>query len=320
MESKSIVPQWGEKRYNNINDDWRRRFGEKIGKVTLDAGFTCPNRDGTLSDQGCRFCSPAGSGDFVALPGATLAQQYERGREVISNKWPVRKYIAYLQSFTNTYAPAERLREIYQSVLSLPGVVGLAIATRPDCLPQAVLDLLAEINQQHYLLLELGLQTIHDRSAAAMNLQYNFADFCTALEQLQVRQIDVCAHIILGLPGEDRQDMMATAQALAELPLQGIKIQLLHLLRGTPLAEEYEEHPFPFLSQAEYVDLVTDIIGILPPSLVIHRLTGDGPRHLLLGPRWSLNKRAVLNAIDQTLVQKSSWQGKFYAKNSPSDS
>ncbi len=310
MNQASPPQYWGDKRYNNINYDLRRQFGEKIGKITLDGGFTCPNRDGTLGRGGCLFCSSLGSGDFIAARGKSIIQQYEKGREGMQNKWAVNKFIAYLQSFTNTYAPLEKLRDIYSAALTLPDVVGLSIATRPDCLPDEVLDLLEEFNQQHYLLVELGLQTIHSRSADYLNMKYDYLNFMNAVDKLQARHIKVCAHIILGLPGENRSDMMATASAVAGLPIQGVKIQLLHLLLGTPLAEVYKQQPFPFLSQEEYVDLVTSIIEILPPAMVIHRLTGDGPRQLLIGPRWSLNKRAVLNAIDRELVRKNSWQGK----------
>lgn len=315
MTNYSSPQYWGDKRYHSLNYHLRGQFGEKIGKITLDGGFTCPNRDGSLGRGGCLFCSPSGSGDFIAARNKPVAEQFDQGREVIQNKWAVNKYIAYLQSFTNTYAPIEKLREIYAAVLALPGVVGLSIATRPDCLPDEVLDLLAEINKHHYLLVELGLQTIHERSADFCNLKYNYRDFLIAVDNLKARQINVCTHIILGLPGEDHNDMMATAGAVADLPIQGIKIQLLHLLRNTPLAEVYERQPFPLLSQEEYVDLVTGIIEILPPSMVIHRLTGDGPRQMLLGPVWSKNKRAVLNAIDRELVKKNSWQGKLYNKN-----
>lgn len=307
---------WGDKRYHSLNFHWRQLFGEKIGKIVLDGGFTCPNRDGTKGWGGCIFCSPAGSGDYIAARGQSIARQYEQGRETLQNKWVVNKYIAYLQSFTNTYAPVERLREVYKAVLGLPGVVGLSIATRPDCLPEEVLDLLAEISRQHYLIVELGLQTIHERSADYCNLKYGYRDYLNAVDKLLARQIKVCSHIILGLPGEDRNDMMATAKAVASLPTQGIKIQLLHLLYHTKLAEIYEKQPFPFLSQEQYVELVVSILEILPPAMVIHRLTGDGPRSTLIGPDWSRNKRAVLNDIERELIRRNSWQGKFYANDS----
>jgi hypothetical protein len=307
--------KWDDKRYHSLNYYLRQQFGEKIGKITLDGGFTCPNRDGTLAWGGCLFCSPSGSGDFIAARGKPIDEQFAQGREVIRKKWDVDKYIAYLQSYTNTYAPVDKLRQLYETALALPGVAGLSIATRPDCLPEEVLDLLGEINQHHYLTVELGLQTIHERSADYFNLQYNYQHFLKALDDLQSRKINVCTHIILGLPGEDRDDMMATATALAGLPIQGIKIQLLHLMRGTPLAKIYENQSFPFLSKQEYVDLVVNILEILPPQMVIHRLTGDSPRKTLIGPAWSMDKRSVLNAIDRQLLVENSWQGRLYRKN-----
>lgn len=312
--------RWGDKRYNSLNYQLRRQFGEKVGKVTLDGGFTCPNRDGSLAWGGCAFCSAKGSGDFIACRGKAIAEQYEQGQKTLRNKWAVNKYIAYLQSFTNTYAPVDKLREVYTAALSLPGVIGLSIATRPDCLPEDVLDLLEEINRRHYLIVELGLQTIHQRSADLLNLQYYYRDFQGAVEKLRMRNINVCVHIILGLPGEEREDMMFTAQAVARQPVQGIKIQLLHLLQDTPLAASYAQSPFPLLSREAYVDLVADIIEILPPQIVIHRLTGDGPKTSLIGPAWSMGKRAVLNAIERELRLRNSWQGKGYGKNSPGES
>lgn len=304
-------PLWGDKRYHSVNYHLRQQFGDKIYKISLDGGFTCPNRDGFKAVGGCAFCSPFGSGDFVFARDKSIAEQFEQGREVMQKKWTGQRYIAYLQAYTNTYAPIARLREVYATTLAQPGVIGLAIATRPDCLPEDVLDLLGEINQQHYLSIELGLQTIHQRSTKFLNMHYDYQDFLKALQNLRERNIDVCAHIILGLPGEDLKDMMATALALATLPIQGIKIQLLHLMRNTPLAKLYSREPFSFLSQEEYVKLVVSILEILPPDMVIHRLTGDSPRQLLIGPTWSLNKRAVLNAIDKELSIQNSWQGKY---------
>lgn len=303
---------WDDKRYHSLNYHLRQQFGEKIGKIALDGGFTCPNRDGSLAWGGCLFCSPSGSGDFIAAREKSMAEQFAQGREGLQKKWAVNKYIAYLQSFTNTYAPTEKLRQVYETALAQPGVAGLSIATRPDCLPDEVLDLLAELNYHHYLTVELGLQTIHERSADYFNLKYHYQDFLQAVDNLRTRQINVCAHVILGLPGEDRDDMLATANAVARLPIQGIKIQLLHLMRGTPLAKIYENQSFPFLSKEEYVDLVVSFLEILPPQMVIHRLTGDSPRKTLIGPAWSMDKRSVLNAIDRELLIKNSWQGKFY--------
>ncbi len=313
MDNQREQPQlWGDKRYHSLNYHLREKFGEKVSKISLDAGFSCPNRDGSLGWHGCAFCSARGSGDFVAVPQESLAEQFRQGKEIMQKKWPVKKYIAHLQSFTNTYAPVSSLRKIYYSLLELPGVAGMAISTRPDCLPEEVLNLLAEINQKTFLWVELGLQTIHKHSSQYLNLHYDYNDFLLAINALRRRNIAVCAHIILGLPGEKRKDMLATAQALSALPVQGIKIHLLHLMKNTPLADIYAQQPFAFLSQEEYVDLVVDILEILPPQMVIHRLTGDSPRDLLIGPTWSLSKKNVLNAIDRELKKRNSWQGKCF--------
>ena len=230
----------------------------------------------------------------------------------MQRKWPGQKYIVHLQAYTNTYAPVETLRKIYYSALKQPSVVGIAISTRPDCLPEEVLNLLAEINEQTFLWVELGLQTIHKRSSQILNMHYDYDDFLQASNGLRQRNIAGCAHIIMGLPGEEREDMLATAQALAALPVQGLKIHLLHLMKNTPLAENYARQPFALLSQEEYVNLVVDILEILPPQIIIHRLTGDSPRDLIIGPMWSMNKKNVLNAIDRELKNRNSWQGKYF--------
>jgi radical SAM protein (TIGR01212 family) len=230
---------------------------------------------------------------------------------MMHRKWVQGKYIAYYQAFTNTYALPQQLESLYNLALEQPGVVGLAIATRPDCLPLPVIELLAEINRKTYLWVELGLQTSHDRTARAMNMHYCFADFQKALTELRAINIETCAHIIFGLPGETRQDMQETSRIVAGLDIQGIKIHLLHLMQGTLLAQIYQNSPFPFLEPLEYVDLVIDLLEILPPGVVIHRLTGDSPRNLLIGPRWSLNKWEVLNLIDRRLEERNTWQGKY---------
>lgn len=302
---------WENKRYHSINFHLRQKFGQKVFKITLDAGFSCPNRDGKLAVGGCAFCSPRGSGDFVAAHELSLAEQFRQGQEIMHKKWAGEKYIAYLQAYTNTYAPVEKLRNIYQTALSLPGVEGLAIATRPDCLDEEVLELLSEFNQACYMWVELGLQTVHKQTAELLNLHYDYEDFLKALTGLRARNIECCAHIILGLPGESRKDMFATARAIAGLPLQGVKIHLLHLMKNTPLVQMYDQEPFAFLTQEEYVNLVADILEILPPQMLIHRLTGDSPRNLLIEPKWSLKKCEVLNAIDRELKVRNSWQGKY---------
>jgi radical SAM protein (TIGR01212 family) len=302
---------WENKRYHTLNWELRNHFGQKIFKIPLDAGFTCPNRDGKLSNQGCLFCSSRGSGDFAGDRKLDLPEQFTQVKEVMHKKWPKGKYIAYFQAFSNTYGSAGHLRQLYDFALNQSDVIGLAIATRPDCLPEDVLDLLSELNQRTYLWIELGLQTIHEKTAEAMNLKYNFADFKRTLAKLQVRNIRTVAHMILGLPGETCEEMLQTGEILAELPIQGIKIHLLHLMKDTPLAKIYEKEPFPFLSQENYVDMVIKILEKIPPDVVIHRLTGDSPRRTLIGPTWSLNKWEVLNSIDSKLSDRNTWQGRL---------
>lgn len=298
------------KRYHTFNEHLRERFGEKIFKVSLDAGFTCPNRDGTLGTGGCVYCSERGSGDFAGDQRLSISDQFIEVKERMAKKWPDAQYIAYFQAYTNTYASVGRLRKIYEEALAEEKVVGLSISTRPDCLPEEVLDYLDELNQRTYLWVELGLQSRHDRTMEWIGRGHDYAQFLQGLGQLHTRGIRVCAHIILGLPGETRAEMMETAQAVAKLPLQGIKIHLLHVLRGTPLATIFQNEPFDLMTKEEYVSLVVDILEILPPEVVIHRLTGDGPPDVLIGPLWSRKKWEVLNAIDAELERRESWQGK----------
>lgn len=307
---RNFLWQNGEKRYHTLNKHLREVFGEKVFKVSLDAGFTCPNRNGLLGWGGCVYCSSRGSGDFAGQVEKSIPEQFTEVKEIMSRKWPNAKYLAYFQAYTNTYAPIERLREVYEQALQEEGVVGISIATRPDCLPEEVLDYLEELNQRTYLWVELGLQSIHDQTMEWVGRGHTYSDFLKGLEKLNRRNIQVCAHMILGLPGETLEDMMVSARAVAELPLQGVKLHLLHVLRGTPLAKIYEREPFPLLSQEEYVTLVTDILEILPPQMIIHRLTGDAPRQDLIAPQWSLKKWEILNAIDCELETRGSWQGK----------
>ncbi|MCB8817029.1 TIGR01212 family radical SAM protein [Desulfosporosinus shakirovi] len=299
-----------KKRYLTFNEHLRNRFREKVFKVSLDAGFTCPNRDGTLGWSGCVYCSERGSGDFAGDQKLPLHDQFVEVSERMKRKWPSAKYIAYFQAYTNTYASPERLREVYEEALAEENVIGLSVSTRPDCLPEDVLDYLEELNRQTYLWVELGLQSSHDRTMEWIRRGHDYSRFLKGLEQLRSRGIQVCAHIILGLPGESKAEMLETARAVAGLPIQGIKIHLLHVLRGTPLATIYESKPFELMTKEDYVSLVVDILEILPPEMVIHRLTGDGPPDDLIGPLWSRKKWEVLNAIDAELELRDTWQGK----------
>lgn len=308
-----MTKKWGDKRYNSLNYFLREKFNEKVFKISLDAGFSCPNRDGRISKGGCIFCSERGSGDFTGKSSDIIEQFYEV-KEMMNKKWKSGKYIAYFQAYTNTYATIEVLREKYYSILKLQDVVGIAIATRPDCLPLEVLDLLSEINQKTYLWVELGLQTTNDETAKVINRGYDLETYIKAVNELKKRNIDVVSHVIFGLLGETKEDMLKTVEFVANTKTQGIKIHLLHLMKGTRLVDFYNEGRLKFLSFDEYVDLVVESINILPENMVIHRLTGDSPRELLIGPMWSLKKWEVLNEIDKRLEEKDIWQGKGYAQ------
>lgn len=313
MDMKPHTPRvWGDKRYHSLNYHLRQKYGCKVFKIPLDAGFTCPNRDGTYSVSGCLFCTPRGSGDFAGQRSLDLSQQFCQVKEMMHRKWRAAKYIGYFQAFSNTYASPGRLRQIYMEIAAQPGVVGLAIATRPDCLPVEVMEVLDEVRLHTDLWVELGLQTIHEKTAQAMNLQYDCRDFETALKLLGEHHIETCAHIILGLPGESREDMMETAAYLARSPVQGVKIHLLHVMKNTPLGLKYQKDGFAVLDEEQYVNLVVEVLEILPADMIIHRLTGDSPRELLIAPQWSLKKWEVLNRIDQVLLQRDTWQGKRY--------
>ncbi len=301
---------WGDKRFHTWNWEMRGTFGAKVFKVMLDAGFTCPNRDGTIAAGGCTFCSARGSGDFAGSRRDDLVTQFASVRDRQHLKWPEAKYIGYFQAYTNTYAPVETLREYYEEILRQPGVVGLSIATRPDCLPDDVVDYLAELNQRTYLWLEMGLQTVHESTSELINRAHDTACFRDAVSRLRARGIRVCAHIIYGLPGETHDMMLETGRQTAAMDVQGIKIHLLHLMRKTPMVRQWREGLLRFLDMEEYVGLVVDTLEMLPPEMVVHRLTGDAPRDLLIGPMWSLRKWEVLNAIDAELARRNSWQGK----------
>lgn len=305
---------WGDKKYHTLSHHLKQKFGEKIFKVMLDAGFTCPNRDGSITTGGCTFCSTRGSGDFAGSRRDDLITQFNDVKERQHKKWPNAKYIGFFQAYTNTYAPVEVLREYYETILEQEDVVGLSIATRPDCLPDEVVELLAELNKKTDLLVELGLQTIHDITAKRINRGHDTACYYEAVEKLQKHNIQVCSHVIFGLPGETEEMMLDTVDAVAHMGVQGIKIHLLHLLKKTPLVKEYDAGLFELMEKDDYIRLVVDALEILPPEMIIHRLTGDGPPDLLIGPMWSRKKWEVLNAIDWELNRRDSWQGKRFMK------
>ncbi|MGY4689159.1 TIGR01212 family radical SAM protein [Salibacterium sp. K-3] len=311
-EQETHPLKWGEKRYHTWNYHLREHFGEKIFKIPLDGGFTCPNRDGQAASGGCTFCSARGSGDFAGDRKDDLVTQFHEIKDRMHQKWKNGKYIGYFQAFSNTYAPVEELREMFEVILEQDGVVGLAIATRPDCLPDDVVEYLAELNERTYLWVELGLQTVHESTAELINRAHDFECYKEGVNKLRAHGIRVCSHIIDGLPQETHEMMKETAAEVAKLDVQGIKIHLLHLLKHTPMVHQYEQGLLEFMDMEEYVNLVVNQIELLPPDMVIHRLTGDGPADLLIGPMWSLNKWEVLNAIDAELERRNSWQGRYY--------
>lgn len=298
--------------YYSFNDALQERYGEKVYKLTLNAGCTCPNRDGKLGTRGCIFCSEGGSGDFAGSPSLSITEQIEEEKKRLSRKRPARKYIAYFQAYTNTYAPVDYLRKVYTEAIEHPEIVALSIATRPDCLGTEVLDLLTELNQQKPVWVELGLQTIHEKTAVFIRRGYPLAVFDEAMAQLEARNLETIVHVILGLPGETKEMMLDTVRYLNHTGAAGIKLQLLHILKHTDLADYYEQTGFHVLTLEEYVDLVISCLEVCRPDMVIHRITGDGPKDLLIAPLWSSAKRQVLNSIHRELKLRDTWQGRCY--------
>ncbi len=291
----------------------KQRFGGRVHKISIDAGFGCPNRQGGRDAHGCLFCDPGGSGAVGMARNEPIAVQLERSKELMRRKYRAKYFIAYFQPFSNTYAPVDVLRRCYDQALAVDDVVGLAVGTRPDCLPPETLELLAEYEQRTYFWLELGLQTTHDRTLDYLQRGHDYQCFLDSYRQAKALGLRVCVHLILGLPGESREDILATAEEMARLKIDGIKLHLLHVLEGTPLGELYQQGQVPMFAMQEYVELVVDVIERLPPETLIQRLTGDGPRHILLAPLWSMNKWEILNAIDAELVKRGTVQGERYA-------
>lgn len=301
--------RWGEKRYNSLNYFLREKFKEKVYKVSLDGGFTCPNRDGTLSKEGCIFCSDSGSGEFAGSRKKSITDQIEEQLKLISKKFPSGNVIAYFQNFTNTYGDLEYLKKVYEEALSHPRVVGLAIATRPDCIDDKVLDLLEELNNKTFLWIELGLQTSDEKTAVDINRGWKLEVFNDTMNRLNNRDIKVVAHIIFGLPNESFDIMLDSIRHIVKKNVWGVKFHLLHIIKNTNLEKLYIDTKFHILTKQEYIDLITKGIAILDKDMVIHRLTGDGSRDTLIEPRWSLDKRNVLNSIEKNLKEKNISQG-----------
>lgn len=303
---------WFDKRYNNLNYELRKKFGQKVMKLSFDGGFTCPNRDGTIGRKGCIFCGEEGSGEFAGNRKLSLIEQAEEQKELLKKKWDTNLYLGYFQNFTNTYKPVDELRKLYNEALDIDGVVGIAIATRPDCLDEDVLELLEEINNKTFLWVELGLQSIHERTEKIIRRGYKLDIYNEAIEKLNKRNIKVVTHMIIGLPLETLEDIMETANYIANTNTWGIKLHSLYIQKDTDLYDYYKTNPFDIMTMEEYINLIVDIIEILPRDMVIHRLTGDGPRDLIIEPIWSLNKLKVLTTIDRELKNRGSLQGQKF--------
>jgi uncharacterized protein len=303
------------KRYYDMKSFWLNRFGCRVYKLQIDAGFTCPNRDGTVSRGGCIYCDGRGSKLRQNGPLPSVTEQIRRGKEYYKKNRNSGKFIAYFQTFTNTYAPIEKLKELYDEALAEEDVIGLSVGTRPDCVPDGTIDLLRDYARESHVWLELGLQSIHDRTLRLINRGHSAATFLDALHRLSGSNIHICTHIIVGLPGETRGDILETARAIATLPIHGIKIHALLALRGTVVGDLYEKGKIAMFNRDDYVKTVSDILEILPPEMVIQRLTADGYRDIFLGPKWAVNKMEVLNAIDKELEGRDTYQGINCVKN-----
>ena len=314
MRQIEPVQFWGDKRYYSLDYYLKQTFGEKVYRLSLNGGMTCPNRDGTLGARGCIFCSAGGSGDFAASAGS-ITDQIAQAKERILAKTNCNKFIAYFQAFTNTYAPVLTLRQLFYEAIRQPEIVALSIATRCDCLSPEILDLLEELNQIKPVWVELGLQTIHADTAAYIRRGYPLSTFEAAVKNLHARNLEVIVHTILGLPGESSEQMLETINYLNCQPIQGIKLQLLHVLKGTDLADDYLAGKFQTLSREEYLDLLISCLEHLSPDLVIHRVTGDGPKNLLIAPLWSSAKRSVLNDLHHMMKVRNTWQGRLYKED-----
>lgn len=311
---KPVVPMkaytTGEKRYNTFSDLLKREFGCRVQRISVDAGFSCPNRDGTVATGGCIYCGGRGSGSHGILPDAGVRAQIEHGKEIMVRKYKAQRFIAYFQAYSNTHAPVELLRRLYAEALAVSDVVGLIIGTRPDCLPPEVLDLLAEYARKTWFWLELGMQSHLDRSLEYLKRGHDFGTFETAVLKAQEAGLRVCTHVILGLPGESREEMLAGAEVLNRLGVNGVKLHLLHVMRGTLLEELYRKGEVAVMERDEYAGLVCDYLERLRPEIVIQRLTGDGGHDHLVAPLWSLKKFEVLNAIDAELERRGTRQGR----------
>lgn len=302
---------WNDKKYHTLDFELKKIFGEKTIKLSIDGGFTCPNRDGTIGKKGCIFCSERGSGDFNSDKSKSISQQIDEQKQIMSRKWKSNTYVAYFQNYTNTYDTVENLRKKFYEALSCENIRGLAIATRPDCINHEVADLLAELNSKTFLWVELGLQTINENTANLIRRGYKLDQFDNCIELLKKKNIRTVVHLIMGLPGESKEQMLNSVSYISKNNVWGVKLHMLHILRNTDLAEYYTKSPFKILSQLEYIEIICDALELLNEDTVIHRLTGDGKKSDLIEPLWTLNKLKVLSDIDKELNIRESYQGKY---------
>jgi radical SAM protein (TIGR01212 family) len=311
----SLHSIWGGKRYNAFNHVLKDKFGARVYKVSLRLDFTCPNRDGTVAVGGCVYCNNASHTPEAYRPRRSVSEQLRQGADAVRKRHRAQKFIAYFQSYTNTYDSASKLEKLYREALDFPGVVGLSISTRPDCVPGDVLDLLTDLSRETYLWLELGLESMHDRTLKWVNRGHGLREFVDAVEKCKARGLRICSHLIFGFPGESRDDMLASAPLLNRLGIDGIKLHNLHVIKNTALEKIYHARPFEIFSKDEYVALVADFLELLSPEIVIHRLTGETYRALTVLPEWTVDKIGVHNAITHKLVERDTWQGKLFSKN-----
>ena len=302
-----------KKRYNTLNDYYRLIFGEKIFKVPIDAGFDCPNRDGTVAHRGCTFCTVSGSGDAIVAPEAPIREQFYKEIDFMHRKWPeVKKYLVYFQNFTNTHDRVEVIRERYEQAINEPGVVGINIGTRPDCLPDETIAYLSELSERIHVTVELGLQTTYEKTSELINRAHSYDLYKETVERLrrQAPKVEIVSHLINGLPGETHEMMLENVRrCVTDNDINGIKLHLLHLMTNTRMQRDYHEGRLQLLSQEEYVSTICDQLEIIPKDIIIHRITGDAPRDMLIGPRGSLNKWEVFNAIDKEMDRRDAYQG-----------
>ena len=299
------------KRYNNFNTYLRNIFGCRVQKITIDAGFSCPNRDGTISTRGCIYCNVRGSGTGAHATGLSVTEQLLQGKRALSKRYKAKKFIAYFQAFSNTYAPFDKLKSLYEEALEVDDVVGLSIGTRPDCVDESVLELLQGYGKKYLVWIEYGLQSVHDATLAFINRGHDFKCFKKTVAATKNRGIKICAHVILGLPNEKKTDMLKTARAVASMEIDGLKIHLLYVVKGTKLDILYSAGKYRCLEQQEYVDLVCDFLERIPKNMIIQRLTGDPHPEELVAPMWSKKKMETMDLIKETLEKRDSWQGKL---------